>query len=181
MNALEDEYHFLPVCPKYMYREIRLKYLKPYYCHWPNMTKFQNIMSSDKLSTIHSLSKFIYFSTQSGVKHQPIIGGVWALDIFGIPCAGSSVVRAFHSRNTHSRPLWGEPGQMFTHTFLFILQLLIFVILSAASMAIPAIRNGGPSSSSPPSRYILCGGRAELSVAFCIVLFRKSNSGVITS
>jgi hypothetical protein len=62
MNILENEYHFLLVCPKY--RELRRKYLKNYYCHWPTLTKFKNLMSSTSNATIISLSKFIYFATK---------------------------------------------------------------------------------------------------------------------
>ena len=33
MNKVEDEFHFLLVCPNY--RELRQKLFKPYFCHWP--------------------------------------------------------------------------------------------------------------------------------------------------
>ena len=38
MNTIENEYHFLLVCP--LYRQLRVNYLPKYYCHWPNMAKF---------------------------------------------------------------------------------------------------------------------------------------------
>lgn len=41
MNVIENEYHFLLVCPNY--RELRNRYLKPYYCHWPNIYKFESL------------------------------------------------------------------------------------------------------------------------------------------
>lgn len=62
MNQIESEYHFLLVCPKY--RDLRVKFFKPYYCHWPNINKFENIMNSNHRTTIYNLSKFIFFATQ---------------------------------------------------------------------------------------------------------------------
>ena len=59
MNMVETEYHFLLVCPKY--RELRHNFLKRYYCHWPNLFKFENIMSSQCNKTINNLAKFIYY------------------------------------------------------------------------------------------------------------------------
>ena len=44
MNLIEDEYHFLLVCPHYT--NIRRKYLPRYYCRWPNLHKFSTLMSS---------------------------------------------------------------------------------------------------------------------------------------
>ncbi|MEW8545054.1 MAG: reverse transcriptase family protein [Candidatus Thiodiazotropha sp.] len=47
MQIVEDEYHFLLVCPKYS--DIRRKYFPPYYCHWPNINKFVTLMSSNSV------------------------------------------------------------------------------------------------------------------------------------
>ena len=45
MNQVEDEYHFLLVCP--YYRDLRLIFLPNYYnCHWPSITKFENIFEA---------------------------------------------------------------------------------------------------------------------------------------
>ena len=60
MKQIEDEFHFLLVCPKY--RELRRKYLKPYFCHWPTLRKFDNLMSSTTYKTVLNLSKFIYYA-----------------------------------------------------------------------------------------------------------------------
>ena len=35
MNTIENEYHFLLICP--LYTDLRRSYLKPYYCHWPTL------------------------------------------------------------------------------------------------------------------------------------------------
>ena len=44
MRKVEDEYHFLLVCPKYT--ELRRKYFKHYFCNWPTLNKFDQLMSS---------------------------------------------------------------------------------------------------------------------------------------
>ena len=37
MRVIENEYHFLLVCPSYI--DIRRQYLSNYYCHWANLNK----------------------------------------------------------------------------------------------------------------------------------------------
>ena len=64
MNVIESEYHFLLVCPKYY--EIRKRYLKKYYCHWPSILKFNALMSSISTKTINSLSKYVFVA----MKHR---------------------------------------------------------------------------------------------------------------
>ena len=60
MNRIEDEFHFLLVCPKY--RELRKKYFKTYFCHWPTLHKFENLMSATSNKVIGNISKFIYYA-----------------------------------------------------------------------------------------------------------------------
>lgn len=60
MNIIEDEYHFLLVCP--YYTNLRRKYLPRYYCHWPNMHKFSMLMSSKSERILTRLSKYLYFA-----------------------------------------------------------------------------------------------------------------------
>ena len=60
MNKIEDELHFLLVCPKY--RHLRCKYFKRYFCHWPTLYKFENLMSSASNIVIVNIAKFIYFA-----------------------------------------------------------------------------------------------------------------------
>ena len=59
MKVVENEYHFLLVCP--MYRHLRIKYFKPYFCHWPSL---YTLMSSTNTKTILNLAKFIYFANK---------------------------------------------------------------------------------------------------------------------
>ena len=62
MNKVESEFHFLLVCPKY--RELRQKFFKPYFCHWPTLNKFENILSTKNVKAITCLAKFIYFANK---------------------------------------------------------------------------------------------------------------------
>ena len=57
MKQIEDEYHFLLVCPNY--RELRMKFFKPYFCHWPTINKFEALLSATSKKVICNLSKFI--------------------------------------------------------------------------------------------------------------------------
>ena len=41
-NAIEDEYHFILECSKYV--EIRRKYIKPYYCINPSAFKLTQLL-----------------------------------------------------------------------------------------------------------------------------------------
>lgn len=60
MNTIENEYHFLLVCP--FYRQIRNENLPSYYCSWPTINKFRNIMKCNQIRTIKKLAKFIYLA-----------------------------------------------------------------------------------------------------------------------
>ena len=60
MNKIESEYHFLLVCP--LYAELRRQYLPQYYCRWPSLTKFKNLMQSKSEKVIKRLSKYIFFA-----------------------------------------------------------------------------------------------------------------------
>ena len=62
MNTIENEYHFLLICP--LYTDLRRNYLKPYYCHWPTLNKFDKLMASKNKNEILNLSKFIYFAAK---------------------------------------------------------------------------------------------------------------------
>ena len=61
-NFVENEYHFLLVCP--LYRELRKKYFKSHYCKWPTLNKFDQLMSSTSKNELRNLSKYIYFATR---------------------------------------------------------------------------------------------------------------------
>ena len=58
MRVIEDEYHFLLVCPKYY--DIRRQFLKPYFCRWPTLKKFELVMMSNSPKILKQLAKYIY-------------------------------------------------------------------------------------------------------------------------
>jgi hypothetical protein len=60
MNRIENEYHFLLVCP--YYRELRNKYFKAYFNHWPTLNKFEQLMASRSPKVLLNLAKYIYFA-----------------------------------------------------------------------------------------------------------------------
>lgn len=60
LNTIESEYHFLLVCPLYL--NLRRQYFKPYFCRWPTLNKFDNLMASTNRNTVINLSKYIYFA-----------------------------------------------------------------------------------------------------------------------
>ena len=57
-NIIENEYHFLLVCP--LYREIRKEHLKPYFQRWPTLNKFDILMQSANKKDIINLAKYIF-------------------------------------------------------------------------------------------------------------------------
>ena len=57
MKVIENEYHFLLVCPAYI--DIRKHCLPKYYCHWPNMHKFVSLLSSQNNSIIYKIARYI--------------------------------------------------------------------------------------------------------------------------
>ena len=60
-NVIENEFHFLLVCP--LYRELRKQYLKPYFCRWPTLNKFNSLMSNMNKKSLLNVAKFIYHAT----------------------------------------------------------------------------------------------------------------------
>ena len=55
--GLEDEYHFIFVCPEYNF--LRLKYLPYIYQKQPNYHRFQSLLASDNELILRNLCKFI--------------------------------------------------------------------------------------------------------------------------
>ena len=63
MNLVENEFHFILVCPKS--RIIKNKYLKRYFCQWPTINKLQNIFMEKSKRVVTNLAKYIYFATKA--------------------------------------------------------------------------------------------------------------------
>ena len=58
MSQIESEYHFLLVCP--LCTELRRKFFKRYFCHWPNLNKFEQLLLSNSKQLTLSIAKFIF-------------------------------------------------------------------------------------------------------------------------
>ncbi len=58
---LEDEYHFILICPRY--HDLRQLYIKQYYRVRPSMFKFIQLMQCQQYSVMHRLGKFIYHAS----------------------------------------------------------------------------------------------------------------------
>ena len=56
-NVIENEYHFLLVCQAY--RQLRMKYLKPYFCSFPTLNKFDILMTSNSKITLLNIAKHL--------------------------------------------------------------------------------------------------------------------------
>ena len=59
-DDLEDEYHFVMVCP--LYNEFRSKYIQNYYWRRPCMPKFIELMQSENKKVICRLATFVFKS-----------------------------------------------------------------------------------------------------------------------
>ena len=57
LNMIENEYHFLLVCS--LYRDLRRKYFKNYYCRWPTLNKFDDLLSKQTKQMTLNLSKYL--------------------------------------------------------------------------------------------------------------------------
>ena len=55
-----NEYHFLFICP--FYKDLRQQCLPRYYCHWPNLHKFDNLMCKQSKASIIKLSRYLYLA-----------------------------------------------------------------------------------------------------------------------
>ena len=61
MNILEDEYHFVLVCP--FYSTIGDKYIKPYYYNTPSTFKLTQLLSIDSSKHLIKLCKYLTTAT----------------------------------------------------------------------------------------------------------------------
>ena len=57
MNEVEDEYHFLLVCP--FFADVRKILFKKYFYTRPSMFKFKNLMNTNNKGVLLNLAKFI--------------------------------------------------------------------------------------------------------------------------
>ena len=52
-DDVEDEYHFVIICP--LYSNLRVSYIRPYYYKKPSVCKFIQLMRADNLSILSNL------------------------------------------------------------------------------------------------------------------------------
>ena len=58
LNDIEDEFHFILVCPAY--RILRVKYIKQYYYLRPSVFKLIQLLSTNNVSELCKLGKFLF-------------------------------------------------------------------------------------------------------------------------
>jgi exonuclease III len=63
INELEDEYHFILVCKKFV--NLRSKYIKMYYWKNPSVYKLVQLFNSKNIKTLNNLGKYLYIATRS--------------------------------------------------------------------------------------------------------------------
>lgn len=59
-NYVEDEFHFILVCPVYI--EYRQKYIKKYFYEKPSMFKLLQLFNNENFKDMCNLGKYIYYS-----------------------------------------------------------------------------------------------------------------------
>ena len=60
MNVLEDEFHFVLQCRKYI--DLRKHYIKKYYWSRPSTFKLVTLLSVENRKELCNLGKFIHFA-----------------------------------------------------------------------------------------------------------------------
>ena len=62
LNAIENEYHFLMVCPAY--RNLRNYILPRYYYCWPSKSKFIKLLIEKQTGNLKRLGKYLYLANE---------------------------------------------------------------------------------------------------------------------
>ena len=62
MNVVENEYHFLLVCP--LYRSLRVELIPKYFRTWPNLNKFEMLLQTKNVKHLNLLGKYIHLALQ---------------------------------------------------------------------------------------------------------------------
>ena len=57
-SDIEDEFHFVLLCPSY--NQIRRKYIRPYYYQRPSVHKLIMLMQNTQRSSLNNLGKYVY-------------------------------------------------------------------------------------------------------------------------
>ena len=62
LNVVENEYHFLMVCPSY--RNLRNSILPKYYCSWPSKNKFIKLLNEKQTGNLKRLGKYLWLANE---------------------------------------------------------------------------------------------------------------------
>ena len=62
IGIVEDEYHFLMVCPYNI--QIRTNCLPAKYCRWPSLYKFKTLLKTENESLFKQIVKYICMAMQ---------------------------------------------------------------------------------------------------------------------
>ena len=62
LNVVEDEYHFILQCEKYI--DVRRKYLKKYYWQRPSYVKLVQLLSVRNIKELNNLGKYVLLAEQ---------------------------------------------------------------------------------------------------------------------
>ena len=62
LNDIEDEYHFIIICP--LYRDIRKDYIPNYYVKKPSMDKFITLLKCTSVKRLKNLATFVIKATK---------------------------------------------------------------------------------------------------------------------
>ena len=62
LNVVEDEFHFLLICPAY--RDLRIVTLPRYFCSWPTKQKFVKLLNETQSGSLKRIGKFVYLANE---------------------------------------------------------------------------------------------------------------------
>jgi len=68
IHMIENEYHFLLVCPSYT--ELRNTHIPRYYRTWPTITKFKLLINTNSEIKILNLATFLYHAFKMRISQQ---------------------------------------------------------------------------------------------------------------
>ena len=62
MNVVENEFHFVLICP--FYRDLRNQILPRFFCSWPTLHKFVTLMQNKQSGVNKKLAKYVFLATR---------------------------------------------------------------------------------------------------------------------
>jgi hypothetical protein len=62
LNDIEDQFHFILKCP--LYKDLRKRYIKQFYCVKPSVFKLIKLLSVNNVSELSNLGNYLKYATQ---------------------------------------------------------------------------------------------------------------------